>query len=226
MLRSCMVWLLVIAVLLAGCGRSREPGPPAAAAGPAAPTAVRALTARDVRMVVTVRVKALQRLEDAVTRAEQGPSPGLAGVLELRAAEREAAAALGVDWHHYTWARDRTAHAMTEQRQAEDRRLLLGELGRTRDDLLSQMAQSTDPASRQFLQAQLVSVEEQLGRLRQDLHQSPQMAEEAKLLDAARVDLATLQSRQERLQERLRLLLRDSSAGGGAGRRTGTPGSP
>ena len=34
------------------------------------------------------------------------------------------------------------------------------------------------------------------------------MAEEEKLLDAARVDLATLLSRQERLQERLRLLLR------------------
>ena len=60
-----------------------------------------------------------------MTRAEQGRSPGLAGVLELRSAEREAAAALGIDWRHYTWARDRTAHAMTEQRQAEDRRLLV-----------------------------------------------------------------------------------------------------
>jgi hypothetical protein len=177
-------------------------------------------------MVVAVRVKALQRLEDSVTRAEQGPSSGLAGVLELNSAEREAAAALGMDWRHYTWARDRTAHAMTEERQAEDRRLLVGELTRTRDDLLSQMAQSTDAASRQFLQAQLVSVEAQLGGLRQDLRQSPQMAEEEKLLDAARVDLATLLSRQERLQERLRLLLRKPTAGGGAGKRTGTPGSP
>jgi hypothetical protein len=177
-------------------------------------------------MVVAVRVKALQRLEESVTRAEQGPSPDLAGVLELRLAEREAAAALGIDWRHYTWARDRTAHVMTEQRQAEDRRLLVGELARTRDDLLSQMAQSTDSASREFLQAQLASVETQLGRLQQDLRQSPQMVEEEKLLDAARVDLATLLSRQERLQERLRLLLRSATAGGAAGRRTGTPGSP
>lgn len=177
-------------------------------------------------MVVAVRVKALQRLEESVTRAEQGPSPGLAGVLEFGLAEREAAAALGIDWRHYTWARDRTAHAMTEQRQAEDRRLLVGELTRTRDDLLAQMAQSTDPASRQFLQAQLLSVEAQLGRLREDMHKSPQMVEEEKVLDAARVDLATLQSRQERLQERLRPLLPGSSAGGDAGRRTGTPGSP
>ncbi|MCU0293916.1 MAG: hypothetical protein MUF10_18360 [Thermoanaerobaculaceae bacterium] len=221
-----MVRLLVVAVLLTGCGRSPRSGPAAAAVGPVVPTPVRALTARDVRMVVAVRVKALQRLEESVTRAEQGPSPDLAGVLELRLAEREAAAALGIDWRHYTWARDRTAHVMTEQRQAEDRRLLVGELARTRDDLLSQMAQSTDSASREFLQAQLASVETQLGRLQQDLRQSPQMVEEEKLLDAARVDLATLLSRQERLQERLRLLLRSATAGGAAGRRTGTPGSP
>lgn len=221
-----MVWLLAVVLILTGCGRSQGRGPAATTAGPVVPTPLKALTARDVRMVVAVRVKALQRLEDSVTRAEQGPSPGLAGVLEFKSAEREAAAALGIDWRHYTWARDRTAHAMTEQRQAEDRRLLVGELTRTRDDLLSQMAQSTDPASRQFLQAQLGSVEAQLGRLRQDLHQSPQLAEEEKLLDAARVDLATLLSRQERLQERLRLLLRKSSAGGGEGSRTGTPGSP
>ncbi|HNX49909.1 MAG TPA: hypothetical protein PLS53_04930 [Thermoanaerobaculaceae bacterium] len=215
-----------IVVLLAGCGRSQAPPQTPTTPHVAVPTAVGALTARDVRMLVAVRIKALQRLEESVARVEQSPKATLAGVTELISAERDAAAALGMDWRHYTWVRERAGQVWTEQRQAEDRRLLMGELTRTRDDLLSQMAQSTDAASRQFLQAQLGSVEVQLGRLRQDQRRPPQVAEEERLLDAARVDLATLQSREEHLQERLRLLLRKASAGGGAGSRRETPGSP
>jgi hypothetical protein len=209
-----------------GCGRSRSPVPVPTEAGSVSPTAFEVLTSRDVRMLMAVRVKALQRIEESMTKAELDASPTLASVLDLRSAERDAAAALGMDWRRYTWARDRAARLWTQQRQAEDRRLLLEELTHTRDDLLSEIVKSSDPVGRQLLQAQLSAVEVQLGRLRQDQRQSPQVAAEEKLLEAARADLATLQSREERLQERLRLLLRKASAGGGAGKRTGTPGSP
>jgi hypothetical protein len=209
------------------CGGRGQTSPAVAKRPAAASPVVEALTSLDVRTLVAVRTKALQRLEDALEKLSGDQAGAVAQLGELSSAERDAAAALGMDWSRYRWARARANQVMTAQRQAEDRRLLVGELSRVRDDLLSQMATTTDGASREFLQAQLASVETQLARLKEDQKLPPGLAREAELLATARVDLAMLAGREERLQERLRQALRRAGAatGDGAGRPTGAPGS-
>jgi len=193
--------------------------------GPAAPTAERVasptvaragqeapLTEFDIQTFLAVRGRALQRLEDALTDVEQSGGDILGHVQELTVAEREAARALGADWRRYTWVRDQVGRLMTSQRQREDQRVLAAELTRARQDLSAQLEVARDPASRQFLEAQLKALTAQVENLEREQRVPPPQAEEARLLESTRAEIATLQGRQDRVQHRLQVLLDRSSS--------------
>lgn len=199
--------MAVVALVVVGCDPPGQKGPQPAAQTPT-PTAIATLSAPDVRAYVAVRGRALQRVEEVAAVVEARGPGSAASLPDLGEAEREAAAALGVEYPRYLWARDRTARVLAMQRQAEDRRLLVGELTRTQADLLIQMGQTSDPASREFLQAQIRSIEAQVARLRKELAGAPGVEAEVALIEAVRVDLALLHSREERVQEKLRQLVR------------------
>jgi hypothetical protein len=175
---------------------------------PATPIAEAALSAADVTMFITVRSKALQRLEDALEVVETNGGDIVSQVQDLGAAERDAAYSLGFDWPRYTSVRERVGRLLSGQRQREDRRLLVAELTRARQDLEAQLAIATDAAGHQFLEAQVKSVSAQLDRLaRETLAAGPQ-AQELELLKSFRASLATQQGRQEHLLKRLQELMR------------------
>jgi hypothetical protein len=192
-------------------GACREEAPPSAAL-PASPTAAQEaeqapLGAADVQMFLAVRGKALQKLEDALSEVEQGGGDVLAHVQEVTVAEREASRALGVEWRRFTWVRDQIGRLLTAQRQHEDQRLLLGELTRAKQDLAEQLAAARDPASRQFLEAQLKALTAQLEKLEREERIPAPKVGEMKLLESARAEVATLQGRQDRVQHRVQELL-------------------
>lgn len=211
--RGVLLGALGVAALVAAACRGRE-APTAEQA--ASPTAARArqeapLTAFDIQTFVAVRGRALQRLEDALTEVEAGGGDILGRVQELTVAERDAARSLGVDWRRYTWVRDQVGRLMTSQRQHEDQRVLAAELTRARQDLSTQLEAARDPASRQFLEAQLKALDVQLEKLDRERRIPPPQAEEAKLLESARAEIATLQGRQDKVQHRLQALLERSA---------------
>jgi hypothetical protein len=163
-------------------------------------------------MFLAVRNKALGRLEDALEEVEHKGTSGLTNVEELSVAEREASRALGFDWSRYRWVRDEVARIISAQRQREDSRLLALELARARDDLRAQLKVARDQASRQFLQAQLTSLETQLGRLEKRRQLPASEIQEMELIDSARAEIAVQQGRQERIQKRVRDLLERARA--------------
>jgi len=200
--------------LMAACG---EEAPPSAAR-PASPTAAQEagqgpLGAADVQMFLAVRGKALQKLEDALSEVEQSGGDVLARVQEVTVAERDAARALGVEWRRFTWVREQIGRLLTAQRQHEDQRLLLGELTRAKQDLAEQLAAARDPASRQFLEAQLKALTAQLEKLEREERIPAPKAGEMKLLESARAEVATLQGRQDRVQHRIQELLQRAAEG-------------
>ena len=163
-------------------------------------------------MFLAVRGRALQRLEDALTEVEGSGGDVLAHVQELTVAEREAARSLGVEWRRFTWVRDQVGRLMTSQRQHEDQRVLAAELTRARQDLSAQLEAARDPASRQFLEAQVKALSVQMEKLNRDQHLPSPRVEEAKVLESVRAEIATLQGRQDKVQRRLQALL-ESAAG-------------
>lgn len=215
---------VAVATVALGCGSPGREGQGSATPPPGA-TPAAALTESDLRAYVAVRGRALQKVEEALAADEARGPRSAAALPDLGEAEREAAAALGVEYRRYLWARDRTARVLAMQRQAEDRRRLVAELARTQSDLLGQIGQTSDAASREFLEAQVRSLETQIASLRREQHDGHGVEAEAALVAAMRVDLAVLHSREERLQERLRQLVRRAGEGG-AGKTRGTPGSP
>jgi len=201
------------ALLLPACRGPKSP----AAARAASPTGARAvdqepLTAFDVQMFLAVRGRALKRLEDALTEVEQTGGDVLRHVQELTVADREAARSLGVEWRRFTWVRDQVGRLLMGQRQREDQRVLVAELTRARQDLSVQLKAARDPASRQFLEAQLKALNAQVEKLERDQHLPTPQAEEAELLEAARAEIATLQGRQDRVRHRLQALIERASA--------------
>ncbi|OFV82997.1 MAG: hypothetical protein A2Y78_09765 [Acidobacteria bacterium RBG_13_68_16] len=211
--RTLLVAPVVAAFLLPACKGPKAP----AATLAASPTAARAidqepLTPFDVQMFVAVRGRALQRLEDALTDVEQTGGDVLRHVQELTVAEREAARSLGVEWRRFTWVRDQVGRLLTSQRQREDQRVLVAELTRARQDLSVQLEAARDPASRQFLEAQLKALSAQMEKLERDQQLPTPQAEQAKLLEAARAEIATLQGRQDRVQHRLQALIERAAA--------------
>jgi hypothetical protein len=175
-------------------------------------------------MYLAVRGKALQKLEDALDEVEKTGGDVLTRVQELTVVERESARSLGVDWRRFTWVRDQVGRLLTTQRQREDERVLLAELGRAQQDLTAQLKVSRDAASRQFLEAQLRALDGQLEKLEGEQRLPTPRAEEMKLLESARAEIAILQGRQDRVQRRLQELLQRAArpavtptAGAGAG---------
>ena len=213
LIRACAVVAAGVTAL-AACGRG---GPPAVADRPAK-TAARTggeslLTAADVQAFVAVRARALQRLEAALADVESKGGDVLAHVQELSVAERDAARALGVDWRRFTWVRDQIGRLLTSQRQQEDQRLLQAELTRSKDDLEAQLKAAGDVATRQFLEAQLKALSGQLERLERDRQVPAPQAQEMRVLESARAEIATLQGRQDKIQHRLQELLQRTAAG-------------
>ncbi|MBZ5589210.1 MAG: hypothetical protein LAO05_11675 [Acidobacteriia bacterium] len=200
-------------VLLPACGKEqspaaeRAPSPTAARTGEQGP-----LTAADVQMFLAVRSKALQRLEDALADVEAKGGDVLAHVQELTVAEREAGRALGVEWRRFTQVREQIGHLLTSQRQHEDQRLLGAELTRAKEDLKAQLDAARDPASRQFLEAQLKVIGDQLDKLNRERQVPAPQAEEQRVLESARAEIATLQGRQDRAQHRLQELLQRAAS--------------
>lgn len=200
----------VAALVLAtgACDRGEPGDPPAAPPSPSVPGTARPLTRADVEALLAVRGRALERLEDSLERVlREGGDVGTR-VKELSAAEREAAAALGVEWRRYVWVREEVARLLTQQRQEEDAALLLAELERAQEELERQAKLARDPASREFLQAQRAALARQRDKLNEVARPSAARAEAMALLESFRAELAVQQSRQEKLQRRLREVLR------------------
>jgi hypothetical protein len=210
--RAFLVSVSAVALVLPAC-EQREPLAPAQVASPTAARGATEgpLTPLDVQTYLAVRGKALQKLEDALDGVERSGGDVLTHVQELTVAEREAARSLGVEWRRFTWVRDQVGRMLTTQRQREDQRVLLAELSRAKQDLAAQLRVSRDAASRQFLDAQLKALDGQLAKLDSEQHLPTPRAEEMKLLESARAEIAILQGRQDRVQRRLQELLQRAS---------------
>jgi hypothetical protein len=201
------VVLVVVAVACGGCGKDSSRIRGASPAGAPQVAVGDRLTGPSLRMFVTVRNRALQRLEEALADTDQAGAVILTRVKDLGAAERESAEALGVEWRVYARVRDHLARLLTAQRQREDRTLLAAELSRAQQDLSAQLSEAHDPASRQFLEAQINGLTQQLERLKKEQVQGPREIEELRVLESGRADIALLQGRQEKIQRRLQDLL-------------------
>jgi len=202
------VALAIALLVLSGCGRAAAPAPPTPTTlAPAAAIAVE-LTASDIEAYIAVRRRALTRLEETLTDVEKGRTDRLTAVLELVPAERQAAAGLGVDWSAYTATREQVARLRSRQRRSEDTQRLLLELESARDDLASQLAIARDPASRQFLDAQLHTLAGQIASLEREHELTASEQSQLALLEEYRAEIALLNGRQERLEREARALAR------------------
>jgi hypothetical protein len=201
------VALAIALIALSTCRRAPAPAPPTPAPAPATAVAVE-LTAADIEAYIAVRRRALTRLEDALAEVGKGRTDRLAAVLELVPAERQAAAGLGVEWSAYTATREQVARLRSRQRRSEDTQRLLLELRSARDDLASQLAIARDPASRQFLEAQLRTLAGQIAELENERELTPSDQSQLLLLEAYRAEIALLNGRQERVEREARALAR------------------
>lgn len=208
-----MRWVLgLMAMAAAACVGDRtapeivgEPGPSPAAAG--------TLNPADLNAFVTVRSRALLRSEETLDRLERGEISPLAAMEDIASAERRAAALLGVEWRRYSAIREEVGRTITEQRRREDSRLLTLELERALEEMRNQRQQSRDAATREFVQAQISSLERHLARLELERELPPNEAAKREMLDRVRAELAMQAGRQERLQRRLRELLQAHGLG-------------
>jgi hypothetical protein len=168
------------------------------------------LEAEDIRLYLQVREVALERLDRELAAAERRGVGALAAIEELSVAERRAAELAGADWKRYTAVRDEIGHLLSLQRRREDARVLGLELRRAREDLTAQLTVARDAASRQFLQAQIDRLAEQIGTLEEEGEPTPSELRHAALLATVRVSIATQQGRLERIQRRAKELLQDA----------------
>lgn len=158
---------------------------------------------------MVVRGKALTRLEELLAQLEQTQGDVSSRMQELGTADRDAAAALGVDWRSFAWVRDRIGQLLTVQRRQADREVLAKELLRAQQDLAEQIGKARDQASRQFLEAQSTSLKKQLEKISRDQQVTEEEHAELALLENARADLATLQGRQEKVLRRVQIMIRE-----------------
>ena len=202
------VALAIAIVVLCACGREPTPAPPTPTVPVPTTAATVELSAADIEAYIAVRNRALARLEETLTEVEKGRTDRLAAVLELLPAERQAAAGLGVDWSSYTATREQVARLRSRQRRSEDTQRLLLELRSARDDLASQLAIARDPASRQFLEAQLHTLAGQIADLEEARELTASEQSQLFLLEAYRAEIALLNGRQERVEREARTLAR------------------
>lgn len=211
--RGLSIAMLLAAVVFSGaCGGLPEESEKAAAATPSVPRDEAPLAAKDLEMYLAVRGRALDRLEASLDELSAAGGDVASRVQELSAAERQAARAVGVEWRRYSWVREEVARLLALQRQEEDAALLEAELDRARGELKSQLQVARDRASREFLEAQLKSLDSQLDKLKQGRKLTPQQADRMALLSNFRAQLAMQQGRLERLQKRIRDLVRAARA--------------
>ncbi len=216
-MRKALARLLLAVFPLAGAvGCGGGGGVSGSAPAPTARAGAEALTRADVEMFVAVRGKAMARIEAELEKAEASEGWSVARVAELSAAEQDAVGALGFDWRRYRWAREEIARLLSLERQHEDSQMLTLELTRARDDLAAQLKLARDPASRQFLEAQIASLGAQLEKLVGGTRVSDADARSLELIAAARADLAVQIGRNERMQRRIRDLVQRQRAGGTA----------
>jgi hypothetical protein len=201
----------VLTVLSVACARPVNP-PPEPVPTPVEATPATALTANDIQLYLVVKEKALNNVEAALDDVESHGGDVLGHVQELSVAEREAARALGVDWRHFTAVREQIGRLFTAERQHEDRRLLVVELRRARQDIEGQLRLARDQAAHQFLEAQLKALSTQIAKLEQERQLAPARADEMKLIEPVRAELATLQGRQDKVAKRLQELLQRSAS--------------
>jgi hypothetical protein len=165
-----------------------------------------------VQAYLAVRSRALLRLEEALAAGFVPAGDVLARLEDIGVAERAAAQALGVEWGRYTRIRQEVGRLLGAQRRHDDARVLAAELARTRDDLAAQLARVRDQASREFLAAQIETLERKLGELEQERTLPAAEVEQLALIEEARAELATLQGRQEQIQRRAREILEKARA--------------
>jgi hypothetical protein len=167
----------------------------------------RRLSERDLRQLVSVRGRALQRLEADVTALERQGGDVSSRVEELSAAERGAAEVQGLAWRRYDTIRQRVSQLLTLERQRDDRRVLIGELERTRLELARQQGLVHDPATRQAIDGRLAGIADRLAELRRGQEVGASDREEMAVIDAVRPELAALDRRQESIQQRIKAVL-------------------
>lgn len=209
MLERVGVTLVAVAMALPGC-RGRDGQQPLAPTPTTVAREQRELSASDLKLLIAVKGRALRQLEEALAASSDEGGDALAQLKDLVVVEREAAAALGADWQRYTWVKEEIARLLALQRQGEDAKLLALELERSKQDLATQLSRCRDAASRQFLQAQIDSLEHQLEVLERGQVLDPRSAAELTLIESARVQLAELQGQQDRIQRRIRALVRQA----------------
>lgn len=202
------VAIVAVVIVAAACERGERRAAPVAQPSPSAVGSPQALTRADLEALLAVRGKALQRLEESLEEVLRSGGDVGTRVKELSAAEREAAAALGVEWRRYVWVREEVARLMSLQRQEEDVALLRAELEKAQQELEQQLKVTRDRASREFLEAQRQTLERQHAKLVDPARTTPARAEAMELLASFRAELAVQQARQEKLQRRLREILR------------------
>lgn len=194
-------WLLglIVLVLVSGCK-----GQPARQEVPVTPSPAPRLSARDLRLMLVVRARALEQVEARLAGLPHDLADVPRHIQELRVAEREAAAAVGTDWRRYLWARDRVDQLLTLERQRGDRRLLLTELERTSRELAKQLGLAKDAATREAIRVRMAGIQRQVANLRGEQKLDPIEAEDLKLVAAVRAELADLDTRQEAVQKRVK----------------------
>lgn len=207
--------VIIVAVMaaLAACGQGREDSNEHPGGAEPTPTVGAVLTREDLATYTAVRSRALQRSEETLARLERGEISPVAAVEDFASADRRAAALLGVEWRRYALIREEVGRAISEQRRREDSRLLVMELERALEEMRVQHRQARDAATREFVQAQIASLERQLERLAREEDLLPEEEEQRAMLDRVRADLAMQAGRQERLQRRLRELLQAHGLG-------------
>jgi hypothetical protein len=211
--RGLFAILTVLLLTVSACRRDGGGGM-GAKASPTPDGVSGTLTTNDMMMFLAVRAKALTRLENEVAAAEQHGGSLLAHVVELSTAEQDAVSSLGFDWKHYRWVREEVASLVAAHRQREDSQLLTLELTRARDDLQAQLTVAKDAASKQFLEAQVASLNTQLEKLAGGRPVADGEAEAMELIAGARAELAVQQGRQDRIQRKVRELVQRERAGG------------
>ncbi|MCS7182208.1 MAG: hypothetical protein NZ869_03775 [Thermoanaerobaculum sp.] len=157
-----------------------------------------------MEVYLAVKRKALGRLEEALDRWQNSPAAPTRELLELTVVEKDAAKALGIDPARYRAIQETVARLTALKGRQEDALRLERELRRSVEELRFQAQHTKDQATREFLQAQITSLQEALARLAEERTQ--QTADEASfvVLSRYRVEMAQLQARQDRVARRLR----------------------
>jgi len=199
------VLALVVVIALVGCkpeprgqiGQQRPTPSPSAAAGVV-------LTPADVAMYLAVKRKALSRLEEALDRLERTGGDPLQELGELSRVEREAAQQLGFDPGHFGQVREQMSRLATLRAKQEQTIRLEEELARSKKELIRQREATRDRATREFLDAQIRTLDRELARLAAERSAKGQEQEALAVLGQFRVEMAQLEARQERLTRRIR----------------------